>query len=536
MPRLTINGRPVEVPEGTNLIEAARQAGVEVPHYCYHPGLSVAGQCRLCMVDIETVPRPQIACNTVATEGMVVQTETDRVKETRRSVMEFHLVNHPLDCPVCDQAGECWLQIYYMRHGLYDPRMTDEKVHKPKAVPLGPHVMLDAERCILCSRCVRFCDEVTGTRELGIFQRGDHAEVGLFPGTVLDNPYSGNLNDICPVGALTDRDFRFQVRVWYLDATRSVCPGCARGCNVEVHTSRRRPHHNQGRRVARLKPRYHPDVNRWWLCDAGRYGFAWVDDDRRLPAPRRREGDAQVALGWDEAVAGVAARLRAVPPAEIGVVASARMSNEDLFALRALLDHLGVAARDVPLPPCDVGEDDRLLIRADKNPNTRGAQLMGLGPAADGAGARAILRAAAERRLRVLWVFQHDLLASGWPEAEMAAALAGAETVIFQGPTAHPTTARAHWVLPSAAWVEYDGTVTNFQGRVQRFRQAVPPLGEARPDWQILGALGRALGAPDPVFAAERAEQVFTRLAAQVPAFGGLSYRLMGDAGQLVRA
>ena len=167
MPKLTIDGKEIEVDAGTNLIEAARRLGIEVPHYCYHPGLSIAGQCRLCMVDIEKAPRPTIACNTLATDGMVVLTDTERVKETRRSMMEFHLINHPLDCPVCDQAGECWLQIYYMKHGLYDPRMMDEKVHKPKAVPLGPHVMLDAERCILCSRCVRFCDEITGTGELG---------------------------------------------------------------------------------------------------------------------------------------------------------------------------------------------------------------------------------------------------------------------------------------------------------------------------------------------------------------------------------
>src|SRR3989454_2697156 len=277
MPKLTINGKEVEVPEGTNLIEAAKTAGAEVPHYCYHPALSIAGQCRLCMVDIERVPRRQLADNAEATEAGVAPRERGGVRDPRRSMMEFHLINHPLDCPVCDQAGECFLQIYYMKHGLYDPRMVDEKVHKPKAVPIGPHVMLDAERCILCSRCVRFCDEITHTGELGIFQRGDQSEIGLFPGTALENKYSGNVIDICPVGALTDRDFRFQVRVWYLDTAKSVCNGCARGCNVEVHTNKHRTHHNQGRRVARLKPRFKAQVNTGGDCDAGRHGLKGID-------------------------------------------------------------------------------------------------------------------------------------------------------------------------------------------------------------------------------------------------------------------
>src|SRR6266571_3470279 len=275
MPKLTVNGKAVEVPAGTNLIEAARAAGVEVPHYCYHAGLSIAGQCRLCMVDIEKTPRPTIACNTVATEGMVVLTETDRVKETRKSIMEFHLINHPLDCPVCDQAGECWLQIYYMRYGLYDPRMRDEKVHKPKAVPLGPHVMLDAERCILCSRCVRFCDEVTGTGELGIFHRGDDSEIGLFPGKELVNKYSGNVVDICPVGALTDRDFRFAVS----DAT------------------------------------------------------------------------------WEEAIAAIVGALGRFAPAEIGVFASPKMANEDLWALRRVLEQCGIRRVAFRVPPPVPGDE-----------------------------------------------------------------------------------------------------------------------------------------------------------------------------------
>jgi NADH-quinone oxidoreductase subunit G len=535
MPRLTIDGKEVEVAPGTNLIEAARQAGVEVPHYCYHPGLSIAGQCRLCMVDIEKIPRPQIGCNTAAADGMVVHTQTERVLETRKSIMEFHLINHPLDCPVCDQAGECWLQIYYMKHGLYDPRMVDEKVHKPKAVPLGPHVILDAERCILCSRCVRFCDEITGTGELGIFNRGDHSEIGLFPGTALENKYSGNVIDICPVGALTDRDFRFQVRVWYLDTTRSVCPGCARGCNIEIHTNRHRTHHNDGRRLARIKPRFHADVNRWWICDAGRYGFGWIDDDTRLGAPLVRQGEGQVETTWDDAIQTLVGTLRRYRPEEVGLLPSPQMSNEDLFVLGRLAEQLGIGHRDFRIPPATAGDEDAFLIRADKNPNSRGAALCGLAPGAGGLEAAAIVSGAAAGRIKLLWIFAHDLFQSSWADAEIERALAAA-TVVFQGPAANRTSAGAHLVLPSAAAAESDGTFTNFEGRVQRFRRALDPMGDALPGWEILGRLGRALGLGDPVYAAARAEQVFGALAAARPAFQGMTYRGLGDTGQVVKA
>jgi NADH-quinone oxidoreductase subunit G len=526
MPKLTIDGKEIEVEPGTNLIEAARRLGIEVPHYCYHPGLSVAGQCRLCMVDIEKTPRPTIACNTQAADGMVVLTDTDRVKQTRQSMMEFHLVNHPLDCPVCDQAGECWLQIYYMKHGLYDPRMTDEKVHKPKAVPLGPHVMLDAERCILCSRCVRFCDEVTGTGELGIFNRGDHSEIGLFPGRDLVNNYSANVVDICPVGALTDRDFRFQVRVWYLDTARSICTGCARGCNIEVHVNRRRPHHAEGRRVARLKPRFNDDVNAWWLCDVGRYHFDFVDGPGRLTAPvRRRPGDS-TEVGWDEAIAAVVDALGRYPAEGVAVLASPHMANEDMMALRRLLETRGIRQVAFDVPPPTPAEGDDFLLRADRTPNRRGAELIGLG----GDAAR-ILAAARAGNVRCLWVFHHDLLAAGWPASEAAEALRRVETVIFTGTNANATSDRAHWVLPAAAWVEREGTFTNFEGRVQRFRTALEPLGGALAEWDLLGRILAGLGqAPS----ATRAEHWFWMLATAVPIFAGLSYQSIGDGGQMV--
>ncbi|TMQ24815.1 MAG: 2Fe-2S iron-sulfur cluster binding domain-containing protein [Candidatus Rokuibacteriota bacterium] len=526
MPKLTIDGKEIEVEAGTNLIEAARRLGIEVPHYCYHPGLSIAGQCRLCMVDIEKAPRPTIACNTTAGDGMVVHTDTERVRDTRRSIMEFHLINHPLDCPVCDQAGECWLQIYYMKHGLYDPRMVDEKVHKPKAVPLGPHVMLDAERCILCSRCVRFCDEITGTGELGIFHRGDHSEIGLFPGRDLENNYSANVVDICPVGALTDRDFRFQVRVWYLDTTKSICTGCARGCNVDVHVNRRRPHHAEGRRVARLKPRFNAEVNAWWLCDIGRYHFDFVDAATRLTAPVRRNPGGPADVTWDEAVAGVADALRRYPPEQVAVLASPQMANEDLIALRRVLETRGIREVAFDVPPTALAKDDDFLLRADRTPNRRGATLIGLGGDAGG-----LMAAARSGRIKCLWVFHHDLLAAGWPAAEVSRALGRIETVIFTGTNANATSERAHWVLPAAAWVEREGTFTNFEGRVQRFRTALEPLGQALPEWELLGRVLVGLGG---TAAGRRAEHWFRELTGAVDAFAGMSYQSLGDLGRLV--
>ena len=529
MPKLTINGKELEVAAGTNLIEAARTLGIEVPHYCYHPGLSIAGQCRLCMVDIDKVPRPQVACNTVATDGMVVNTETARVIETRKSIMEFHLINHPLDCPVCDQAGECWLQIYYMKHGLYDPRMVDEKVHKPKALPIGPHVILDAERCILCSRCVRFCDEITHTGELGIFNRGDHSEIGVFPGTELDNKYSGNVVDICPVGALLDRDFRFQVRVWYLNTQKSVCPGCARGCNIDVHFNTRRPHHNDGKRVARLKPRFNAEVNRWWMCDEGRYGFHGIDDESRLTAPLRREGEKTLDVSWDEAITAAAVALGRYRPEQIAVLASPQLSNEDLFVLRELLDHAGITTVDYRVPPRRPGYEDDFLIRADKNPNSRGAELLGLGRAS----AADILGAARQGRLKCLWVLHHDLLEAAWPEGDVLDALLGVETLIFQGTNANSVSRLAHLTLPAAAYPEREGTYTNFQGRVQRFRTAFAPLGSALPDWEIIGRLAQATR---ELPRRSRAEECFRALAGAVPAFHGMTYRSVGDGGQMVSA
>jgi NADH-quinone oxidoreductase subunit G len=288
--------------------------------------------------------------------------------------------------------------------------------------------------------------------------------------------------------------------------------------------------------VARLKPRFNAEVNQWWLCDEGRYGFKWMDDKSRLTPPLHKGGGEGGEVSWDRALPELVKRLQGCQPDEVGLLASPKMSNEDLWALRRLAEHLGVRNLDFRVPPGAPGDEDDFLIRADKNPNSRGAELIGVASGPGGRDAAGILRAARERRLKLLWIFHHDLAASGWPEAEVLAAIESTETVVFQGTNANDVSARAHLVLPSAAYVETEGTFTNFQGRVQRFRTAIPPLGESWPDWKILSVVGKALGASDPVFSAERAEQVFNALAAAVPAFGGMTYRALGDTGRMATA
>ncbi|MBI1787175.1 MAG: (2Fe-2S)-binding protein [Acidobacteria bacterium] len=519
MPKLSIDGREVSVRDGTTVIQAAEKLGIFVPRYCYHPGLSIAGNCRICLVEVEKFPKLQIACNTPVTEGMVVHTNNEKAEGGRRVVLEFLLANHPLDCPVCDQSGECDLQNFYLNFGLYDPRFREQKVKKHKAVALGPHVMLDQERCILCSRCVRFTDEITKTGEFGIFNRGDHAELGIYPGSELNNRYSANVVDICPVGALTERDFRFKARVWYLSSAPTVCNGCAQGCNMDLHYVLDRPHLNDGARVVRVKPRYNPDVNQWWLCDEGRYGFGWIDRARLVKVLSR---DGEVAAAWEQALAAIAGALKG---GRIGVIASAQLTNEELFLIREIFWRaLGAqVSASVPVKP---GSCDDFLIQADKNPNTFGATLLGLaGP--DAPTAAQIVDEALAGDLDVLWVMDHDLVEL-FGEEKVRGLSEKVGLFVFSGTNENATVPLAHWVLPSAAYVEKDGTFVNFKGRVQRIGRAFPPLQDSREDWRILLELAGKLGLP---LDWQSPEKIFLALAKAAPPFEGLSYEAIGAQG-----
>ena len=530
MPSLSIDGREISVPEGTTVIQAAEELGTFIPRYCYHPGLSVAGNCRICLVDVENIPKLQIACNLPVTEGMVVHTGNDKAEEGRRAVLEFLLANHPLDCPVCDQSGECDLQNFYMNFGVYNPRFREHKVKKRKAVELGPHVMLDQERCILCSRCVRFTDEITGTGEFGIFNRGDQAELGLSPGQVLDNPYSANVVDICPVGALTEADFRFKARVWYLSSAPTVCNGCSQGCNMDLHFVLDRPHLNDGARVVRIKPRPNPDVNQWWLCDEGRYGFGWVDQARL----KRVRGPSAEAT-WEQALTEISTALAGSDREEadagdggnrrLGVIASAQLTNEELFLIREIFQR-ALGARVSASVPEEPGSSDDFLIKADKNPNTSGATLLGLaGPGTLEAGQ--LVDQALEGRLQVLWVFGHDLVHL-FGEEKVRQLSEKVPLFVFSGTNENPTVPLAHWVLPTAAYVEKDGTFVNCHGRVQRIGRAFPPLEESREDWRILLELAGKLGLS---FDWRGPEEIFQGLAGELPAFQGLSHETIGEKG-----
>ncbi len=486
--KITLNGQEIETTTDKTILQTALANGIHIPHYCWHPGLTVAGNCRMCLVEIEGIPKLQISCGTYCRDGMAVHSTNDRVRKAVRRVLEFLLINHPVDCPVCDQAGECWLQIYYMTVGRYDSRFTENKVTKhKKATPIGKWVSLDQERCILCSRCVRFTREITGTNEMAIYNRGDHSEIDVYPGGQLNNRYSANIVDICPVGALTCRDFRFKCRVWYLKTAPSICTGCARGCNTEIHYNLDRPHKKGGQRVMRLKPRHNPEVNRYWLCDDGRYNYRFIDENRiRHSSTSSSNGRRQ--LYTREALDLVANLLRNGDGRSAACLISADSTNEELYAARKLFhDELKIPCL---LPDTDVrtGDSDDFLIHEDKHPNTRGAmEIFGL-TEKELFDLERLPDYVKENSIGLLLVNRHEL------SDDVLAALETADCrVVFLGTNVNRTADTAHICLPLATYAEKTGTFTNFEGRVQKVAAALAPDGQAEPEWQIYAELARRL-------------------------------------------
>ncbi len=534
MVELIIDGRPIQVPAGTSILEAVLQTGTEVPHFCYHPKLRVVGSCRMCQVEVQGTPKLVISCATPVADGMEVFTASERVKKARNAVLEFLLLNHPLDCPVCDKGGECPLQNYTLRYGPGESRFVEPKIQRIKHQPIGPFVVFDAERCVLCTRCVRFCQDVTGTSELGVFGRGDRSEIGLFPGRSLDNRYSGNVIDLCPVGALTSRDYRFKARPWDLvKQVASVCGLCSAGCNITVDVR----HTEAGQQILRIRPRVNEAVNGHWMCDEGRFEFHFAQDSGRLGEPLIQREGALVPASWNEAIGCVADDitriLRERGPGAIGVIASARLTNEEGFLVRQLfgeglgIPHIDYRVRRSQEPGGDVPED-HLLRRTDKYPNSVGMRMLGLLPKSQGMGTEEMLSAASEGRLAALFVFEEDVAVALSGEFPVANSLKKLDLLVTEDLFLTATAKLAHVVLPGLSFFEKEGTFTNFAGRVQRLHPALEPFGYAIPLVEFLQRLARRLELP---LTKGNTEAVWNEIARSVSACAGVTHESIDGLG-----
>lgn len=478
MPKCKINGQEVEVPQGATIIEAFKKLNADIAHYCWHPGLSVAGVCRLCMVQIEGMPKLQIACNTEVKEGMVITNASPQVKEAVKWGLDFHLINHPLDCPICDQAGECGLQDQYMQYGKYDPEMAEPKVKKHKVVDLGPTVVLDSERCILCSRCVRFTEEVTKTCELGIFNRGDHSEIGTVQGKPLDNKYSLNTVDICPVGALTSRDFRFRQRVWYLKEAESICPGCSTGCSVKAY------YNEEG--LWRVKPRYNADVNGYWMCDEGRDTYKYVNRKARLLEGKVGHREAWQSVAPADAARSAGLKIRDTAQKygadSVAVVVTGQFTNEEYGALFQFTKSLG--AKNVfhwMNNPDKINDFDGILLRGDKNPNTAG--LLNAMKAQGYSGKWEDLQAGLNSgQFKAVLVVGPENQAVFPDLKEKVQMLGKADALIWctAGTSVELEACGGEtWQIPMKTYIEKAGSFTNYSGRVQSFTVGTTVVEEA---------------------------------------------------------
>jgi len=494
MVTIEIDGRSLQVEPGTTVLKAAEAIGIVIPRFCFHPAFEPEGSCRMCLVEIEGLPKLDLACATVVREGMKVRTATPRVVEARKDVLEFLLADHPLDCPICDKAGECFLQDYYDKHGRYASRFFESKEKKKKKIAIGKGLLLDRERCVLCTRCVRFLRRVTGTGELGVFERGVKAEIGIDEGRDIRNNYSGNLVDICPVGAITDRDFRFKTRVWFLEKGRTVCPRCGRGCSIVVQSVRGYPLVGNERRIYRIVAAENPAVNGHWICDFGRCGQHDIEDDR-LTAIAVNDGGRSAGLqegrpaDWNAVLKALAGEIRTLGEAgrgtRLAVILNSFLTDEELGMCRKLfVDILGV--KDIFLVDPKPGEADGLLLTADRAPNVRGAAVLGLGPKPPDA---ARLGESAD----MLLIFGSHLLDHLSPE-QAAAALGGVRRKwLF---TAHRSALDrlVDVVLPTAVPAEKKGSFTNVDGITQSFACAVRPRKGCLPEAEILARLAAELG------------------------------------------
>jgi len=549
---LTIDGRPVTVEKGKTVLQAAVESGISVPYYCYHPGISIDGSCRVCIVKIEKMPKLQTSCSTVCTEGMVVSTRTQEVVDARAGVFEFLLVNHPLDCPVCDKGGECPLQDFSYQFGpdqsrMEFPRREFDGNGVKADVDFGPTLMLNRNRCILCTRCVRFMRDIDSDAQINIIDRGNGSQIATFQEEGVHSLLSGNLMDVCPVGAITTRDYRFKSRPWDNPfAADTICTQCAKGCNVTAWI-KAKPEWAKGSRLIRFTPRFNPEVNDYWMCDIGRFEYHWIEGEDRIMKPLARTGDLLQPVSWHDASAKLADRLAEAGSALRGqtesdglapvrFLVSAHASHEEFFLFNRLTQELmgdegprsiSVTWRysEKPQP-----EGAKFKVPAVDAPNVNGARMFGLLAGAVGDETResdisALRRAVEAGSVAALYVFdpgpEGSIGDTRWiVEARKSGAIG---LLIVQGVLMTDLSRAADFVLPGASYVEKEASYTNQQGRLQGTSRAIPLPGEAKEDWEILVNLGKALGVP---FTYQSAAEVRTDIVsrfAKVPGLQGVT-------------
>jgi NADH-quinone oxidoreductase subunit G len=539
---LTIDGRPVTVEKGKTVLQAAIESGISVPYYCYHPGIGIDGSCRVCIVKIEKMPKLQTSCSTVCVDGMVVSTRTPDVEAARAGVFEFLLVNHPLDCPVCDKGGECPLQDFSYTFGpdqsrMDFPRRVFDGDGVKADVDFGPTLMLNRNRCILCTRCVRFMREVDGDAQINIIDRGYGSEIATFQEEGVHSLISGNLMDVCPVGAITTRDYRFKSRPWdNPQAVDTICTQCARGCNVTAWI-KAKPEWAKGSRLIRFTPRFNPEVNDYWMCDIGRFEYHWIEGDDRVRTPLVKDAAVHQPVAWREATAKLAERLAAAGQANpdgVRFLVSAHAAHEELFLFKRLAQELiGDAAtiavgwryREKPQPP-----DTKFKVPAVDAPNVNGARIFGLARGAVGDDVRdadlsALRQAVAAGRVTALYVFdpgpQGSLGDVKWILDARARGALG--LLIVHGALMTDLARAADFVLPGASYVEKEASYTNQQGRLQATSRAMAPPGDAMEDWQIIVNVGVALGVRFDYASAAHVRADIAAQMANVPALEGLT-------------
>jgi NADH-quinone oxidoreductase subunit G len=525
---VSFDGKTIEVPKNVNLIDAAKIAGVDIPHFCYHPRLSVVGQCRMCLVEIEGMPKIQAACTVPLKDGLSVKTTTEKVRSARAATMEFLLINHPLDCPICDQAGECTLQDNSFGYGNQLSRFDETKRQYPTfdRTMIGPHVVADMTRCIQCTRCIRFTHEIAGTSELTFLDRGGRTLVWTHDGQPLANDWSGCAADVCPVGALTTREFRFRSRVWYLQKTKSVCPGCNVGCNISIES--------KDGIVYRFLPRLNPPVNDFWLCDYGRF-LSEPLNDRDVHKATVREGSAVREATGPAAVDRIAREIRsaieAKGPGSVFFLGSAHLSNEENFLLRRIADFVGSPNRDAIVDrsrPRKVKSQTVWVEGDHAGANYQGAKDMGLSPGAGGYGLDAVLSGKASPDVIVIADAAFSAIAD---DPEKVAVLRRARFVAVAARNANALTRAADVVLPAASLAEREGTFTNVQKRVQKFDRAFLPKPPVRAAWEHLLLLALALGFGDRSWTPR---DLLRQIAAEVPDYGDIKEEEL-EGGRLLK-